>query len=188
MSRTYSLARVLARAATKRRTRRIYFTAWQSGPAHGLVKSQLGKTRGARFIPPPVPGSLEWAHDVLDLFTPSTTEHKRIAAEIVREVKPVCRAADIQTVVIPVADPMVDPEPSTEEGIRATRRRITVILTLDGRKGVPDTVVCAPKGSFVIPTPGSVEWAHDVADCFIDARSNDRKWAESVLSNKQVRL
>jgi len=188
MSRTYSLARVLARASTKRRTRRVSFTAWCAGPAHGLVKSQLGKTRDCRPYPVPVPGSLEWAHDVLDLFTPSTTEHKRIAAEIIKSALPVCRSADLAHVVLPVDDPIGDVDPSTEEGQRLTRRRITVILTLDGRKGVPDTVVCAPKGSFVIPSPGSVEWAHDVADCFIDARSNDRKWAESVLSNKQVRL
>lgn len=192
MSRTYSLARVLARAATKRRTRRIYFTAWQAGPAHGLVKSQLAKTRGARFIPPPVPGSLEWAHDVLDRFIPSTPDHREIATEIVCKVKPTGRAADIQTVVIPVVEPIGYPEPDTEEGIRATRRRITVILTLDGRKGVPETVQAPPLGSFVIPSVGSVEWAHDVLDGFIQSKQVERSWAQVVVNEsktiQQVRL
>ena len=74
------------------------------------------------------------------------------------------------------------PSPGSEEGQRLTRRRITAILRRDGRRLNADTITASRGGLFTVPAPGSVEWAHDVADGFTVASSRDRRWALSILT------
>lgn len=134
---------------------------------------------------PPARGSLEWAYDVLDGFTPAQHPGDADAAlEIALLAAPTGRASD-RTAPVFDLPPVVEapaPAPGSPEGQRLTRRRITVILRRDGRKLATDADPGRRPGLFTVPAPGSVEWAHDVLDGFTPATSRDRRWARSILS------
>lgn len=84
MSRSSSPIRAAKRAAFRRRSRRAAFTVAHAGASWRLVRAQLG---GGGFgvtgyQSEPVRGSLEWAHDVDEGFTPATARDRRWALSI----------------------------------------------------------------------------------------------------------
>ena len=192
MSRSESLARQAARAAFKRRSRRVAFTVAHAGAVWRLVRAQLvgGGFGVTGHQSEPVRGSLEWAYDVIDGFTPAAhPDDVDAALEIALLATPTGRASDHREPVLelaPVAE-QAAPAPSSPEGQRLTRRRITAILRRDGRRLNADTITASRGGLFAVPAPGSVEWAHDVADGFTLAPARDRRWALSILTPNAAR-
>ena len=192
MSRSATQQRAAKRAAFRRRSRRAAFTVAHAGAAWRLVRAQLGGGGFGvtGFQPEPVRGSLEWAYDVIDGFTPAAhPDDVDAALEIALLATPTGRASDHREPVItlaPVAE-QEPPAPSSPEGQRLTRRRITAILRRDGRRLGPDTITASRAGLFTVPAPGSVEWAHDVADGFTPAPARDRRWALSILTPNAAR-
>ncbi len=187
MSRSGSVTRLAARAAFKRRTRRAAFTVAHAGAVWRLVRAQLdaGGFGRSGYQNEPVRGSLEWAYDVIDGFTPAAhPDDVDAALEIALLATPTGRASDLTVPVLelPQAPAQSSPSPGSEEGQRLTRRRITAILRRDGRRLNADTITASRGGLFTVPAPGSVEWAHDVADGFTPATARDRRWALSILT------
>ena len=94
MSRTYSLARVLARA-TNGAPRRIYFTAWQAGGL-GPVKSRAAQTRARGY-----PALYRAPSNGRMTCSIGSSRLRQITARSLRRivcgVKLTGRAADIQT-------------------------------------------------------------------------------------------